>query len=504
MSRSGLAKRRILVALALAACAGAATGSAARSSPRTILCVGAKPGCFATVQAALDAAHDGDTIEIAAGTFQGGITIAKSVNLVGVAAPVTILRGGGPVVTIGDPSGAMTPTVSIKRVTITGGVTHSNPGGETAIAQGGGVLILGPAGGNGTGAIVTISDSVVTKNRTSPLTTMHRPCGRRAFGFCSFALGGGIDNSGSLTLTNTQVTDNVAGAIPGDPSVATDASGGGIDNHPGGTLTLNHSVVSGNTAAVGLPNGQFSDGGGLTSGGVLHVHASVVGGNSSTVEAAVPSSFFGGDTQQEANAGGIRLPEGSSTTIVGSTISGNSVSGSNTVGDAHAQAGAIDADGSLLLTDSIVSGNRVRADAPSGTLALGIEGGLQVSGSAVVHGGRISENAAVATSVGGFAASTGGGLDNLGKTTLEGTVVSGNSVTANGAFGVAHGGGVSNFTLDPSNPPKLIVLNSSITGNAVYASPGITPEGGGLWTDQPVLLVSALIDGNSPDDCVGC
>ena len=224
------------VALLGAAGVGLVAGSAAAAGT---LCVDlSKPGCFATIQTALNAASDGDTIQIGRGTFAGGITIDKSIQLVGAGASATIIRGGGPVVTIGDLTGATTPTVSIRRVMITGGVTHSSLGGGNAIAAGGGVDIPGPAGGFMTGAIVTISDSVVTQNRSSPLTTMAGPCGRRAFGFCSFALGGGIDNAGTLTLTNTQVTDNIAGSTPSDPSVATDASGGGIYSHPGATLTL--------------------------------------------------------------------------------------------------------------------------------------------------------------------------------------------------------------------------------------------------------------------------
>jgi hypothetical protein len=240
------------------------------------------------------------------------------------------------------------------------------------------------------------------------------------------------------------------------------------------------------------------------SGGVLNVHGSIVSGNSSDAHAAVAISFFSGDTQQEANAGGIDLLEGSSSTIFGSAISDNSVSGSNTVCDAQAEAGGIDADGSLVLNDSTVNGNHVSATAPSGTLALGIEGGLQVSGSLIAHRSRIRDNAVVATSVGGFAAATGGGMDNLAQTTLEGTVVSGNTITADSAFRAAHGAGVSNFTLDPNNPPRLKVLNSSITDNSVQASPGITTEGGGLWTDQRVPVVRTVIAGNVPDQCFGC
>ena len=54
------------------------------------------------MQAALDASHDGDTIKVAAGTFAGGVTIAKSVSVIGAGAGATTIRGGGPVVTVGE------------------------------------------------------------------------------------------------------------------------------------------------------------------------------------------------------------------------------------------------------------------------------------------------------------------------------------------------------------------------------------------------------------------
>ena len=57
---------------------------------------------YPTIQAAVDAAHDGDTIEIGPGVFAGGITITKSISLVGSGAGETIVRGGGPVITIGQ------------------------------------------------------------------------------------------------------------------------------------------------------------------------------------------------------------------------------------------------------------------------------------------------------------------------------------------------------------------------------------------------------------------
>src|SRR5262249_112589 len=231
---------------------------------------------------------------------------------------------GGPVIPIGDPTGTTRPTVSIGRVTITGGVANTNPSGGDGFATGGGVEIIGGSGKNATGATVSISDSVVAGNRANPLAVVDDPVLCNPETSCAYAFGGGIDSTGTLTLTNTQVTDNVPGSVPGDPSVATEATGGGIYNHPGGTLTLRNSAVDENTAAVGLPNGQFSYGGGITSGGMLRVEDSTVSGNSSDVEAAIASSFFAGDTHQEASGGGLWLGEGSSSGDFAPAGSGNS------------------------------------------------------------------------------------------------------------------------------------------------------------------------------------
>jgi hypothetical protein len=502
-------KRALLIGL-LAAAAVAGVAPSARPARAADLCVASKPGCFSTIQAALGAAGDGDAIHIAPGTYAGGITIVKSVQLVGTSAASTVIRGGGPVVTIGD--GVSKPTVSISRVTVTGGLNDS-----AGVAGGGGVSIpsLNPPL-NTTGASVSISDSVISGNRAGPKATFDQgaPCGSVPSDQCAFANGGGIDNSGVLTVTRTRVSDNVAGSA----GITSSASGGGIDNHPQGTLTLRHSVVSGNRAFVTTPNGRFTDGGGIVSDGVLTMVGSLVSGNSSEVAASVASSFFS-DVEQEANAGGIDLADGSTTTITGSRISGNSVTASNTAGDVVAESGGIDSDGSLLLTDSSVDHNTVTGSVPasSGFLVEADGAGVQVQDVTTVRRSRVSHNSLSATSATGVALGSGGGFFNIGGTlTLEQTLVTANSAQATGVAGVNLGGGIANVQFG-GPAPVLTLTDSLVAANRLTASPGIASQGGGIFTLAvtsifpfatgeafPVALTRSLIAGNRPDQCVDC
>src|SRR5262249_1816414 len=62
--------------------------------------------------------------------------------------------------------------------------------------------------------------------------------------------GGGIENHGTLVISNSTISGNVAGL-----------AGGGIYNGPSGTMTLTNVVVSGNTASGGDGGGIDNDGG---------------------------------------------------------------------------------------------------------------------------------------------------------------------------------------------------------------------------------------------------
>ena len=154
-------KRYLLVAAAALAALASAHAAAAAT-----LCVGPHSGCFAQIQPAVTAAHDGDTITIAPGTFAGGITIDKSLQIKGTSAGATTIAGGGPVLTIFRATASDGLNVSIDRVTITGGLNTSVP--DHAVTFGGGVAIpnsqLDHPPFNGTGATVSISNSVITGN----------------------------------------------------------------------------------------------------------------------------------------------------------------------------------------------------------------------------------------------------------------------------------------------------------------------------------------------------
>jgi len=139
------------------------------------------------------------------------------------------------------------------------------------------------------------------------------------------ALGAGIYNSGTATLLNTEVLSNRA-------STNGLGLGGGIFNY--GTLVLDNSTVSGNYA-------EISGGGIGTSGGVVSLTRSTVSGN--TVN---------------SRGSGIRVEGNGSLTLTNSTVSGNGFPGhfpppGFVFGNIN-----LDAAGNLTLTNSTVLGLR--------------------------------------------------------------------------------------------------------------------------------------------------
>ena len=127
--------------------------------------------------------------------------------------------------------------------------------------------------------------------------------------------GGGIFNTGTLTVTNSTVSGNTANV---------NGYGGGIDNL-GGTLTITNSIVSGNTAK--------GDGGGIyTTSGTLTVTNSTVSGNTSSFRGGGIISYNGTATLTNVTITGNRSNDNGSVTGGGlSNLGGTTITLNNTL-----------------------------------------------------------------------------------------------------------------------------------------------------------------------------
>src|SRR5499427_4154861 len=344
--------------MVLAACIGATTtaGLALTAQPAdaATLCVGTGAGCYATIQAAVNAAHDGDRIAIGPGTYAGGITVDVSVQLAG-AGPASRISGGGPAVTIAN-------------LTITGGVTTTNPqsprcgpdvptcgpGYPSATALGGGVEAF-------PGTTVTILHSVITGNRDMPsnsVPSVKAVCPGNVPCPASFGDAAGIDDWGAMMLIGTVVSDNHGSA---DQS-----NGGGIAVEANASLSLTASAVIGNSASAAPPTGRFASGGGIfvDTGGTLDVSNSKIDGNTASIANTLPSPYpqqAGATDNENAFTGGVYLADGSIGAIRGSELDGNSVQVNTPLGQAFGADAALCAcgDAPLTIQGSRIEGNSV-------------------------------------------------------------------------------------------------------------------------------------------------
>ncbi len=140
-------------------------------------------------------------------------------------------------------------------------------------------------------------------------------------GTSSIDNGGGIDNSGELTLNNVTITNGYA------------QYGGGILNETTGTLIITNSTICDNEA--------YYCGGGIYNYGNLTITRSTISGNDT------------GSDSDYGMGGGIYNNAGT-LTITNSTISGNSA----TTSSSFAQGGGIyNYQGNMTVTNSTISGN---------------------------------------------------------------------------------------------------------------------------------------------------
>jgi hypothetical protein len=209
----------------------------------------------------------------------------------------------------------------------------------------GGGDALGGGGVNNAGTL-TLSDCAVGTSTNTNITT---------------GAGGGIFNSGTLTIDRCTISNNVA-----------TVNGGGISNAPLATLTVKNSTISTNTS-----NGGANTGGGVNNAGTatftnVTVAANLLGGGIVNAN-ATPTSFTIGNSIVADSAGGsddltgvfnsagYNLFENAGTATIGGTTTGNQTG-------VDPKLGALFNNGGPTLTHALLSGSTA-IDAGDNTLA---------------------------------------------------------------------------------------------------------------------------------------
>lgn len=165
--------------------------------------------------------------------------------------------------------------------------------------------------------------------------------------------GGGVANSGTLTVINSTFSGNNAG------------SGGGIVNLSGGTLTVTNSVFTNNSANTG--------GGIDNAGGTLTVANSTFTGNTATLDGGAGirnsgtltvtnSAFTANVANAGGNGGGIR--NSGTLTVTNSTFASNGAS------SLTGEGGGIWNNGTLTVNNSTFSGNAANPSGGGGNIRI--------------------------------------------------------------------------------------------------------------------------------------
>ncbi len=265
--------------------------------------------------------------------------------------------------------------------------------------------------------------------------------------------GGVIEATGAqIVLNNTRVAQSAA-----------KDQGGAIYcfEGTGGTLTLNNSVIDGNTSARG--GGIYNDGCALTlnnshiSNNTAVASATVINPSGGGVYNAGPLSSSGStfSGNRALDGGALYVAAGFTAELNGATISGNG----------GGYGGGIENSGALTVTNSLIQGNSV----------TGSGGGLwNLGGVAHISRTTISDNTA----------GEGGGVNSYGShVELADVNITGNTATT------SHGGGIYLGT------GTLFATNATISGNRATDAGG---DGGGIYqnSDDNLTLTNVTISQN--------
>jgi hypothetical protein len=423
-----------------------------------------------TISYALTQAASGDTISIAAGTYDEDVAIGLSVDLTGATETSTIIDGGGANTTVAITSASA--TVAISDLTIKDGKAEN----------GGGVSNIGPS--------LTLTDVTLTSNTAEPSET--------GLGTYPAAGGGLYSTAGTVTLVHSKVSDNKAIGEAGVRGTTGGGAGGNGGSAYGGGIygvetnfVFTDSTITGNKATGGkggnggaytstAPGGSGGDGGdgGSAQGGGVYDDAGTISATGTTVSKNTAQSGGGGAGGNASPAadgiggkGGAAdsIFDGGCCAFLATAGGGIFNGGSHYIGPAN-----------MSFTDSTISGNKVAdgrgGPGGSGTGAGGLGGAWSTCGEA--FGGGIFDadgDANANLTVTGSAISnnaTAGCAGGEGGAGLANSNAGGGGGGGGETAGVAWGGGifynVTNYALS--------ITDSTFAGNT--ADGGVGGDGG--------------------------
>lgn len=368
----------------------------------------ADDGSPGTLRSAVDAAIDGDTIDLTHLTCSridlvlGRIESRWDVNDLTIRGPgrdaLTIDGGGSDGVFVHGSSGVFDLrdlSIAHGRLTEEWGACVSSPGGNVRLS---GVRvasceahqITGARGAIQGGAVfafgnVTLEDSEILDSTASSETPGGVP-DDSGEGITTYpAVGGGIATiTGDIALHRSRISGN--SAVSTAAGGIGEVRGGGLYTHVG-NIVITDSVLVGNRVSSGFTDmdgyRSFAAGGALAVSGTLTVTASTIADN--VVESSADIVFQRG--------GGIAAT-GAATTIENTTIENNHTTGDG--GGLHHQGAA------LTMVNSTLSGNAAERGAgglydvsPTAlehvTIAFN-HSGAQIGGAVLLHGGDVRDS----------------------------------------------------------------------------------------------------------------